>query len=318
MTTVSQLFLGVDGGQSSTTAVIGDETGHVLGTGISGPCNHVGAAEGRVKFLAAIKGCVAAACQEAGLDPLRVRFASACLGFSGGPADKQVLIQELLAAERLFVTTDAWIALSGATAGEPGIIVIAGTGSIAFGRNDQGQTARAGGWGYIFGDEGGAFDIVRRALCAALRAEEGWGPRTALREALLEAAGGASINDVLHRFYTSDFPRDRIAALAPLVDQAANAGDEIARCVLDEAATQLAGLVYAVRRQLFSAGTPIRVACAGGVFRSALLREGMHGRLLAEPGLICGPPIHPSAIGALIEAYRAANLNPSLVLRSQF
>ncbi len=311
MTTASQLFLGVDGGQSSTTAVIGDESGRLLGTGVAGPCNHVGSADGRLKFLSAVKGCLAAACLEAGLDVQRVRFASACLGFSGGPADKQALIEEMISVEKLFVTTDAWIALSGATSGEPGIIVIAGTGSIAFGRNAQGQTGRAGGWGYVFGDEGGAFDIVRQALRAALRAEEGWGPATALREALLDATGGASINDVLHRFYTSDFPRERIAALAPLVDCAANAGDKIACGILEDAASQLAGLARAVRRQLFLLSGTVQAAYIGGVFRSSIVRDSFRRRIPS------GPALHSPAIGALIEAYRAVNLNPSLVLRSQ-
>jgi N-acetylglucosamine kinase-like BadF-type ATPase len=302
----------VDGGQSSTTAVIGDETGRVLGTGVSGPCNHVGSADGHLKFLSAVEGCLAAACLAAGLDPQPVRFASACLGFSGGPADKQALIEETISAEKLFVTTDAWIALSGATGGEPGIIVIAGTGSIAFGRNAQGQTGRAGGWGHIFGDEGGAFDIVRQALRAALRAEEAWGPATALRKALLDATGGTSINDVLHRFYTSDFPRDRIAALAPLVDGAANAGDEIADSILEEAASELAGLARAVRRQLFLLSGAVPVAHIGGVFRSSIVRESFQRRIPS------GPALHPPAIGALIEAYRAVNLNPRLVLGSLF
>src|SRR5437016_1486807 len=172
-------FLGVDGGQSSTTAVIGDETGRVLGIGRGGPSNHVGAAEGRAKFVSAVEGCVTAACAQAGLDV--GRFASACLGFSGGPADKQSILNEILSSERTLVTHDGLIALSGATAGQPGLITIAGTGSFAFGRNAAGETARAGGWGYIFGDEGGGFFITRQALRAALRFEECWGPATTLR-----------------------------------------------------------------------------------------------------------------------------------------
>jgi N-acetylglucosamine kinase-like BadF-type ATPase len=272
----------------------------------------VGSADGRQKFLAAMQGCLAAACLEAGLDPQGVRFASACLGFSGGPADKHALIAEMISAEKLFITTDAWIALSGATGGEPGIIVIAGTGSIAFGRNAQGQTGRAGGWGYIFGDEGGAFDIVRQALRAALRAEEYWGPATTLQKTLLDATGCTSINDVLHRFYTSDFPRDRIAALAPLVDQAANAGDETADSILEDAASQLAGLAHAVRGQLFVPGETVRAAYIGGVFRSSIVREAFRRRVPS------GPALHSPAVGALIEAYRAVNLNPSLVLGSLF
>ena len=92
--------------------------------------------------------------------------------------DKEAFVKELIASDKYKLTHDAEIALIGATAGQPGIIVIAGTGSIAFGRNAQMQTARAGGWGYIFGDEGGGFDIAKNALRRALQFEEGWGPAT--------------------------------------------------------------------------------------------------------------------------------------------
>ena len=87
-----KLFLGVDGGQSSTTALIGDERGRVLGRGIGGPCNHATAAEGRVKLERAISGGVAAACQEAQLDRAKTRFAAACFGMSGGPEDKEAIL----------------------------------------------------------------------------------------------------------------------------------------------------------------------------------------------------------------------------------
>ena len=207
---MTQHFLGVDGGQSSTTALIGDQTGRILGAGRAGPCNHVSAEESKAKFIAAINECVQAACAQAGLSG-SPRFAAACLGFSGGPADKEAILREIISSDQTIVTDDALIALSGATAGQPGIIAIAGTGSIAFGRSAAGQTARAGGWGYIFGDEGGAFDIVRQALRAALRFEEGWGPSTALRPALLGASGARDANDLLHRFYTPEFPRSHVA-----------------------------------------------------------------------------------------------------------
>src|SRR5438552_18535253 len=146
----AQYFLGIDGGQSSTIALIGDQTGWVSGAGRSGPCNHVGAAEGRAKFVSTIRACVGAACGQAGLDVAATRFATACLGFSGGPSDKEAILQEILLVDRMTVTDDALIALSGALAGEAGVIAISGTGSIAFGRNARGERARAGGWGYVF------------------------------------------------------------------------------------------------------------------------------------------------------------------------
>ncbi len=303
---MSRWFLGLDGGQSSTSALIGDAAGKVVGVGHAGPCNHVSSAESQARFRGAIGGAVGAALQVAGLT--EVHFAAACLGLSGGPADKEALVRELVAAEKYSVTTDAVIALLGATGGEPGVIAIAGTGSIAYGRNAEGRTARAGGWGYVYGDEGGAFDVVRQAVRSALRHEEGWGHATALRQALLEATGAPNMNDLLHRFYTPEYSRSRVASYATLVDEAARKGDAAARDILHSAAQALATFVAAVRRQLFHRAGPARISYIGGVFRSEILRERF--AMLAQ--LEGDAPVHPPALGpaagALIEAYRMAGL----------
>lgn len=305
-------FLGVDGGQTATVAVVADGEGRILGTGVGGPCNHVKGPGGRRKFVSAIEQALGRACQAAGLDPDGIAFEAACLGFSGGPEDKRDLVAGMLRAERLIVTTDAMIALVGATGGEPGVVVIAGTGSIAFGRNSGGRSARAGGWGYIFGDEGGAFDIVRQALRAALRFEEGWGPATALKPALLEATGAASANELLHLFYTRRYSRPRIAGFARLVDETARQGDRIAIEVLHQAAQQLATLAAAVRRQLFGEGEPVVVSYIGGVFESAILLERFRTLAELEADTRCVEPRYPPECGALIEAWRAAGLEPEL------
>jgi N-acetylglucosamine kinase-like BadF-type ATPase len=309
-----RLFLGVDGGQSGTTAVIGDEAGRVLGAGHGGPCNHAAAEEGRQKLVRAVGYSVAAACAQAGLDALAVRFAAACFGMSGGPEDKDAILREILPADVLLVTDDAVIALAGATAGEPGIVTIAGTGSIAFGRNAAGRRARTGGWGYIFGDEGSGFDIARQALRATLRAEEGWGAPTALVRVLLDATGCPDANAAMHLFYTPDWPRSRVATLAPLVDEVAMAGDAVARDILLNAAQQLAVLTSAVRRQLWEPGEPARVAWTGGVFRSAMLLDRYRCLVELEEGNRAGPPEYDPATGALLEAYRAAGLHVSHAL----
>jgi N-acetylglucosamine kinase-like BadF-type ATPase len=309
---MGQYYLGVDGGQSSTTAMIGDETGRVLGVGRGGPCNHVAAAEGRVKFLHAIGSSLQAACMQAGLDPDAVRFAGACLGFSGGPADKESILGEILRADRVRVTDDALIALAGGTSGEPGLVVIAGTGSIAFGRNSQGSTARAGGWGYLFGDEGGGFWIARQALRLALQWEEGWGPPTSLRALLLDSTGARNMNDLLHRCYTPEFPRPRIAGLSHLVHQAAERGDPAALEILDQAARELAIVALAVRRQLFAAEELALVTYAGGVFNSRIVRARFEDRIAREAATRVAAPLHGPAAGALVEAYRAAGMRRSL------
>ena len=107
---MSAYFLGVDGGQSSTTAIIGDSDGRVLGLGKAGPCNHVSAPEAAAKFLTVIGGCVREAAAQAGIGKLH--FASACLGFSGGAEDKAPLLDRIFSADRVDVTHDWLIALS--------------------------------------------------------------------------------------------------------------------------------------------------------------------------------------------------------------
>jgi N-acetylglucosamine kinase-like BadF-type ATPase len=301
------LYLGVDGGQSHTKVAIGDDRGNLVGRGTAGPCNHVRSGEGREKLRRAVTEAVSQALAPLGRSFSETRFVAACFGMSGGPEDKRELIAELLACERLEVTTDAAIALWGGTGGQPGVVVIAGTGSMAFGRNASGETMRAGGWGYLFGDEGGAFDVVRNALRAALRAEEGWGPATDLRQMLLEASGGGDINDVLHRFYTDAFPRQRVAALAPLVDQAADAGDGVARQVLIEAGRSLAGYGAAVRGRLFAAGDSVPVVQVGGAFQSRFVRDGFREGLAGGGSEIVMPRFDP-AVGALLAAYAAAGV----------
>ena len=300
---MARLYLGVDGGQSGTIALIADESGRILGRGSGGPCNHVEASEGRAKFFRAIEASLGAACQQAGLDPAHVTFAAAALGFSGGAEDKDVYARELIRSAKYKITHDAEIALSGATAGEPGIIVIAGTGSMAFGRNAEGQSARAGGWGYIFGDEGGGFDLTRLALRAALRQEEGWGPTTLLRSYLLHATGATTVNELLHRFYAG-LDRPFIASLSTYVTQAAEHGDPVALEILEKAAAKLAWFAEGVYQNLFRHGECVPVAYIGGVFRSAPLLAGFSSQVAALISCEVVAPRFSSAAGAVLDALR--------------
>jgi N-acetylglucosamine kinase-like BadF-type ATPase len=300
---MARFYLGIDGGQSSTKALLADETGKVIGRGRGGPCNHVGSAEGRSKFQSAVGDCLRQAYQEAGLESTSVHFASVCLGLSGGTEDKEAYVKELIASNRYKLTHDAEIALLGGTAGEPGIIIIAGTGSIAFGRNAQMQTARAGGWGYLFGDEGGGFDLVKQALRRALQYEEGWGPPTVLHKVLLEVWGAASANGLMHEMYNK-FDRKQIAGYAKLVTGAAEQGDQVALEVVKGAAGSLLGYVTGVYEQLFKKGEAVQIVAVGGVFKSHLLmqqlRQNIYSAILCPLGM---PRLSPAA-GALLEALR--------------
>lgn len=308
---MSHYFLGVDGGQSSTIAVIGDEGGRIAGWASAGPCNHVGASEGRAKFLLVMRECISQAAARAGLQSnSRPKFLAACVGMSGGPDDKAALLAELIDAERLVVTHDAKIAWAGALEGSPGVIVIAGTGSIAYGENAHGESARAGGWGYVYGDEGSGFDIARQAVRAALKEYEGWGPRTALTPALVELIGAANANEALHRLYTIEWPRARVAGLAVTVDRIAGEGDPVALDILHNAARQLALLAASVRRQLWNDEVArVRISWIGGVFQSENVLERFRTLASLDGQSEAEAPLRSPAAGALIIAYRAAGVH---------
>jgi N-acetylglucosamine kinase-like BadF-type ATPase len=294
-----KLFLGVDGGGSHTIALVADQTGRVLGEGRAGPSN----VSDLSTFAKNLREAVDSAAAGTG------EFESACFGFSGGIDGKSVAAREIVQARHYSIVHDATIALTGATGGAPGVVVIAGTGSIAFGRNAKGRTARAGGWGYVFGDEGGAFDIVRQALRAALRFEEGWGRPTALLAALMEAAKVRNANDLLHRLYTREFPRNRIAALATLVDEVARSGDAVAIDILTGAAQSLATFASAVRGQLFVKDEPAVVSYSGGVFLSAMLLARFKMLIELDGASRFTVPRFRPAEGALIEAFRATGVD---------
>ena len=201
-------------------------------------------------------------------------FEAACLGFSGGFAKEGSVARELVNARQYLFMHDAQIALAGATGGGPGVITIAGTGSIAFGRNAEGRVARAGGWGYAFGDEGGAFDMVRQALRAALRYEEGWGPRTALLPLLTEAAGAKDANDLLHRFYAAEFSRAQFAGFAYLVEDS-RVGRRSRLDILHGAAQSLATFTSAVRGQLFRPSEIVQICYSGACSAAGSFSNGI-------------------------------------------
>ena len=237
------------------------------------------------------------------MDPNSAHFASVCLGLSGGSEDKEAYARELIRSDRYKFTHDAEIALLGATGGQPGIIVIAGTGSIAFGRNAQMQTARAGGWGYIFGDEGGGFDLARQALRRALQYEEGWGTPTVLHQALLEVSGAANAHALLHHFY-NHLDRTKIAGYAKLVTDAATKGDQVAGDVLSVAAEELSRYVTAIHGQLFSNSEVVPIVHVGGVFQSDFLLTEFKQNIHRKIGCPVANPLLSPAAGALLEALR--------------
>lgn len=270
------VYLGIDGGGSHTVALLADEAGHILGRGEAGPANPltVGEAEARQ----ALRTAVCAAWAAAGLNPRPAEVA--CLGLAGTGRERER--QEALrwAAEdglaaRVLVVLDCDLVLAAGTPEGWGLALIAGTGSIAWGRDAQGRTARAGGWGYLLGDEGSGYALGLEALRAIARAADGAGPTTALEAAILARWGLAAPQDFIPRVYRTPFPRPEIAELAPLVEEVAARGDPVAVRLVSEAGAALARILDAVARRLdLSPERPLPCALGGGLLvRGLLVRE---------------------------------------------
>jgi glucosamine kinase len=264
-------YLGIDGGGTKTTCVVGDEVS-VLGSAVAGPSNiaRVGEARARESLHQAVRQ----ACEAAKIDPKDVR--RACAGVAGaGRKEVATVVQKMLAeivAGEIEVVGDMQIAMQAALGSGPGVIVIAGTGSIAYGRDANGKTARAGGWGYSISDEGSGYWIGRTAVNALLQmAAQNSETRDLPEDSKLFSEVKASWKlESVEQLAAASASSPDFAALLPAVLAAANAGDETARDVLRRAGAELAELAGSVVRTLFAHGEAmIPLGTAGSVFRYA-------------------------------------------------
>jgi glucosamine kinase len=307
-------YLGIDGGGTKTTCAVGDES-QLLATATSGASNIVRV--GEVQARESLQHSVRQACAAAGITPAQV--AHTCVGGSGAARPELAATVRSFLAEILStpidVVGDNEILLEAAFGTGPGVVVIAGTGSIAYGRNAQGQTARAGGWGFAIGDEGSAHWIGREAVRAVLRAADASGEDTAagvpesvpdatlLKNALLKIWGVGSLLDLARA--ANSVPSPDFAALFPAV---AASHEDLATAVLANAGRELARVVALVSRRLFpAAATLVPVATTGGVFRHApRVREAFYNELhTLDPRTEIKPDIVEPVEGALSMARRA-------------
>lgn len=255
--------LGVDGGGSATRSVIISTEGEALATARAGPSNPI--TMGAERALANILEAVDEASARCGVH----EFLASRLGVAG--TERSKLRQELLDGMRpsfgdTAIVSDAASALAGGTGCRPGVVVIAGTGSIAYGENRLGETARAGGWGWRLGDEGSGYTIGLKAILATLTAHDGRGPETVLKQKIVSHLGLGGIEDIIDWVYEPGRePRD-IAYLVPLVREAEAEGDEAAALVMAEAGAELGFVANAVMRRLGMSGE-FPVSLNGGVFK---------------------------------------------------
>lgn len=265
---MTALYLGIDGGQTQTNAVLADASGRVLGRGLGGPSNHVEAPGGRERLRRAVIDSASGALRAAGLGSLEdVAFDAVYCGMTGEADFKTEIITALFRAAIVRVEHDAPAALAGATLGAPGIIVVAGTGSVVFGENAVGATARTGGWGYVFGDEGSGFGLAREAVRAALDALDDVGEPTALVSVLTTRFAVTDLRLMPMKMYNGHLTRDAVAAAARDVLDAWQAGDRVATRVIVDGLETLARRVRSVAARLGLAD-PL-VCLSGRVFRSA-------------------------------------------------
>ncbi len=298
-TTLVAIFLGIDGGGSKTSCLIGDETS-ILGSGNGAGSNlvRVGEAHAREALATAIRQ----ACTVAQVAPSQIE--RVCVGLAGAARpeirDRVLQIVSQFISGEIEVVGDIVIALEAAFGSRPGVIVIAGTGSIAHGRNAAGQTARAGGWGFAISDEGSGHWIGRALVAAAIRAcDEGEGQPPRALESLMKS-WRVETREQLVPVANATPPPD-FAALFPVALSLADSSDSIARSVLTQAGAELAKLAGTVIRRLFPRSDSVPVAMSGGVFgSSALVRQVFYNNLRsAHPEAVISPNVIEPVRGAL-------------------
>jgi len=302
------LFIAIDGGQTSTLAVLADHQGNLLGAGLGGPANHINQPGAKERLWNALNDSIRKAFEQAHLPVQRVSGAG--LGISGSAQWAEKMVQQICGADTITAVGDGMSALAGATVCRPGVIIIAGTGAVAFGINPEGRTMSSSGWGYIMGDEGSGHWIALKALSAATKAQDGRAPQTILTGMIPAHFGLPSLRALHSKIYAVEIDRPELAGIAGVVGQAASQGDVVACRILREAAQELALSAAVVIKGLGLAGTHPEVACIGGVFKAGSpILEPLQAALQAEvPDARLLKPRFPPVIGALFLAYRKADI----------
>lgn len=300
------VVLGIDAGGTRTVCQLADERGEVLVEARGSGANLQAAGELEVeKVLHEVI--------EEALGESPVRPAAICLGMAGvdRPRDAET-VRGILARighrARVLVVNDALIALEAGIPDAPGIVVIAGTGSIAYGRNAQGQAARAGGWGYVLGDEGSGYWLGRQALRAVVRAADGRGRPTGLTARILAHYQVSRPQELVREIYYGGSKPSAIAALARQVHAAAEDNDPVAQHIIDNGASELAGAAVSVAERL-GLTSDLTVVLSGGTLRGVeRLRSGVTDHLTSRlPGVTVRVLEVEPALGAARLAHALAS-----------
>ena len=304
---MTPLLLGLDGGGTQTRVAVSTLDGTIVGSGEAGACNLAAVAPSEA--LAAAVTAAEAALTQAGA--MRSDIGALCAGVAGvSYVERRRLfhdgLQNAFPNARVIVEPDYAIALTGATSGAPGVIVIAGTGSAAYGENAAGECHKTGAYGYLIDDAGSGYGVGRAALAAALRAADGTGEATSLSRRLLETLGLDSLADIVPGVYGGSLSRVQIASLSRVVTTAALADDDsVARSLLMRAGGALAHLVHGVTQRLFAeTDAPFPICTIGGLWNAGDILTDVFTRSLHRfaPNALLTPPHQSPVDGALRRA----------------
>lgn len=307
-----RFLLAIDGGQTATKSLLSRSDGTVLGSGIGGPSDHFHIEGGVEKNRRAIVGAIDHALATTGCAPERI--IAAALGLTGAgsrvPELVEEMVRERLSPSDITVVPDYVTNLAGASGGQPGVVLIAGGGSIGYGVTAAGDEAIAGGYGFLLGDEGSAFNIGLRAIAAACRGADLRARHTALQDIVRDHFEVAGVRQLPRIIYAAGFSREQISLLAPSVVRAAVAGDVAATEIIQNAGDELARIALGVLRQLFEPGTAVAIYTTGGVFKAGeVLMHPFRDVLNREwPEAEPREPRFPPAVGGLILAAQSVGI----------
>jgi N-acetylglucosamine kinase-like BadF-type ATPase len=311
------LLLAVDGGQTSTLALVATTDGTIIGSGRGGPSNHINEPGWRARLETALHDCLDSAIESAGATWADIGFV--CMGISGATGITFDVAREIVpAACPLEVHKDIITALAGASRlAASGVIVIAGTGGVAYGKLADGRNALSDGWGYIMGDEGGAYSIGIAALRAAARAHDQRGVDTVLLPLILQRFAKPILREVRIAIHAGEIERPQIAALAAMVTGAAQDGDAVSAQILADAGRGLALGALGVLRQLEQVERGMAIYYTGGVFRAGdFVLQTLESTLKAEsPNSTLQPAEFNPIVGGLFMVLKLAGveLNDDIV-----
>ena len=256
--------IGIDAGGTKTVGLLADETGQVVAEERGSGANLQ--THGELEVEKVFDDIVEALAQGRTISAVG-------LGIAGvdRPHDEAVIrgiLRRLGHREKVRVVNDAAIALMAGAPDGVGIVVLAGTGSISYGQDRSGQSARAGGFGFLLADEGSGYWLGHQALRATVRAADGRGPATRIMPIVFEALEVSSVSELVPIVYEKGLPKHRIAALASVVQRAHDEGDTVAAGLIESGARELALAARAVERQLALGDGPFPVVLAGGAFKA--------------------------------------------------